>query len=110
MYEKYTHQSLPGKYYRELLGSAICVFNSNNAFIIETILRMDISGRYDWYHLTDLESGRLRKNVHDTISKECGEEIESLFSKLAIGTPSTNQQIHTDRPPLNCRDLLQKTA
>ena len=32
------------------------------------------------------------------------------ISKLAIGTPSTNQQIHTDRPPLNCRDLLQKTA
>ena len=31
-------------------------------------------------------------------------------SKLAIGIPSTNQQIHTDRPPLNCRDLLQKTA
>ena len=82
MYEKYTHQSLPSKYYRELLGSAICVFNSNNAFIIETILRMDISGRYDWYHLTDLESGRLRKNVHDTISKECGEEIESLFVEL----------------------------
>lgn len=25
-------------------------------------------------------------------------------SKLAIGTPSTNQQMHTDRPPLNCRD------
>ena len=71
MYEEYTHQSLPGKYYRELLGSAICVFNSNNAFIIETILRMDISGQYDWYHLTDLESGRLRQNVHDTISKEC---------------------------------------
>ena len=33
-----------------------------------------------------------------------------FISKLAIGTPSTNQQIHTDRPPLNCRDLLQKTA
>ena len=32
------------------------------------------------------------------------------ISKLAIGIPSTNQQIHTDRPPLNCRDLLQKTA
>ena len=26
------------------------------------------------------------------------------ISKLAIGIPSTNQQIHTDRPPLNCRD------
>ena len=30
--------------------------------------------------------------------------LESPESKLAIGTPSTNQQIHTDRPPLNCRD------
>lgn len=47
MYEDYTRQSLPEKYYRELLGTALCVFNSNNAFIIETILRMDISGNYD---------------------------------------------------------------
>lgn len=39
-----------------------------------------------------------------------GVEILLSISKLAIGTPSTNQQIHTDRPPLNCRDLLQKTA
>lgn len=39
-----------------------------------------------------------------------GEVLKMLISKLAIGTPSTNQQIHTDRPPLNCRDLLQKTA
>lgn len=37
-------------------------------------------------------------------------EGKICLSKLAIGTPSTNQQIHTDRPPLNCRDLLQKTA
>ena len=29
---------------------------------------------------------------------------QTTESKLAIGTPSTNQQIHTDRPPLNCRD------
>ena len=94
MYEEYTHQSLPGKYYRELLGSAICVFNSNNAFIIETILRMDISGRYDWYHLTDLESGRLRQNVHDIISKECGEEIEYLFVDLI---QRRNRIIHSYR-------------
>lgn len=38
------------------------------------------------------------------------ENIRIPISKLAIGIPSTNQQIHTDRPPLNCRDLLQKTA
>ena len=82
MYEEYTRQSLPSKYYRELLGSAICVFNSNNAFIIETILRLNVSNQYNWYCLTDLESGRLRPSVHDTISKECGEEIESLFVEL----------------------------
>ena len=30
--------------------------------------------------------------------------VRDRESKLAIGTPPTNQQIHTDRPPLNCRD------
>lgn len=32
------------------------------------------------------------------------------ISKLAIGIPSTNQKIHTDRPPLNCRVYQQKIA
>lgn len=41
MYENYTRHSLPDKEYRELLGSAICVFNSNNSFIIENVLRED---------------------------------------------------------------------
>jgi len=41
MYEEYSKQALPSKKYRELLGSALCVFNSNNAFIIENILRVD---------------------------------------------------------------------
>ena len=38
MYENYTRQSLPSRKYRELLGSAVCVFNSNNSFVIENIL------------------------------------------------------------------------
>ena len=41
MYERYTRQSLPSKNYRELIGTALCVFNSNNGFIIENILRVD---------------------------------------------------------------------
>ena len=49
MYEDYTRQSLPSKEYRELLGSALCVFNSNNAFIIENILREDGGANYNWY-------------------------------------------------------------
>lgn len=49
MYENYTRQALPSKKYRELLGSALCVFNSNNAFVIENILRSDDNSEYSWY-------------------------------------------------------------
>ncbi|NME53250.1 selenium binding protein [Desulfovibrio piger] len=80
MYEEYTQQALPEKQYRELLGSALCVFNSNNSFIIETVLRH--SNSYSWYSLIDLESGKLKKVVRDAISKEYGDDIEKLFSDI----------------------------
>ena len=35
MHESCTKQSLPSRDYRALLGSALCAFNSNNAFVIE---------------------------------------------------------------------------
>lgn len=41
MYEDYSKQALPYKEYRELIGTAICVFSSNNAFIIENIIKTD---------------------------------------------------------------------
>lgn len=94
MYENYTKQALPKKHYRELLGTALCVFNSNNAFIIETILRLDFSGKYDWYHLTDLESGLLKPSVHNVISNQCGVEIENLFVDLI---KRRNRIIHSYR-------------
>lgn len=81
MYESYTRQSLPSKEYRELLGTALCVFNSNNGFIIENIIRTNTS--FDWYELIDKESGNLRKCISETISKECGTtEIEDLFLEI----------------------------
>lgn len=43
MYENYTRQSLPTKEYRELVGTALCVFNSNNGFIIENLIKTDNS-------------------------------------------------------------------
>ncbi len=94
MYENYTRQALPEKHYRELLGTALCVFNSNNAFIIETILRLDISGKYDWYHLTDLESGKLKPSVHNVIATKCGSEVEDLFAELV---ERRNRIIHSYR-------------
>lgn len=94
MYENYTKQALPEKYYRELLGTALCVFNSNTAFIIKTILRMDNSGKYDWYKLTDLESGKLRPSVHNVISTKYGSAVENLFVDLV---KRRNRIIHSYR-------------
>lgn len=82
MYEPYSRQALPEKEYRELLGSALCVFNSNNAFIIENILRSDDDNVYNWYDLIDLESGRLKGKIRETISDKSNDEIETLFSQL----------------------------
>ena len=81
MYEDYTKQSLPTKKYRELLGSALCVFSSNNGFMIENIIKTNDS--FDWYELIDKESGLLRKVVSETISNKCGNtEIEDLFLEI----------------------------
>lgn len=81
MYERYTRQALPSKEYRELLGSAICVFNSNNAFVIENILHTD-STTNNWYDLVDLTSGALSRKINDTISRRAGNDIAKLFSEL----------------------------
>lgn len=51
MSENYTRQALPSRSYRELLGSAVCVFNSNNQFIENILLN------YNWYELIEMTSG-----------------------------------------------------
>ena len=94
MYESYTRQSLPTKQYRELLGSAICVFNSNNAFIIENILKCDDLGKYDWYNLMDMNSGELKGSVREVITSKCGNKIEALFAKII---EMRNRIIHSYR-------------
>lgn len=81
MYENYSRQSLPSREYRELLGSALCVFSSNNGFIIENIIHTDTS--LNWYDLIDRESGKLKACISDTISKKTGnKEIENLFLEI----------------------------
>lgn len=81
-YMSITRQSLPCQYYRELLGTALCVFNSNNSFMIENILRIDDAK--DWYMLIDKESGRLKTQVADTIGQcgDTGRKAEDLFNKI----------------------------
>lgn len=92
MYENYTRQAVPSRKYRELLGTAICVFNSNNAFVIENILRSDDNGQYDWYSLIDRESGKLKEPIQNTIAKKTNEKIGELFSEIVT---MRNRIIHS---------------
>ena len=80
MYESYTRQALPSKEYREILGAALCVFVSNNQFIIENILNIDPLN--SWYKLIDKTSGELRKDVKNTISEIANKDIEILFEEI----------------------------
>ena len=82
MYERYTRQSLPSKNYRELIGTALCVFNSNNGFIIENILRVDTNGTYTWHQLIDEMSGKLKPIIKETITANSDSGIADLFEEI----------------------------
>ena len=103
MYEEYSRQSLPSKRYRELLGSAICVFNSNNQFIIENILRIDDSN-YSWYELIDKTSGDLSQAVKQTISKNSDTKIATLFLSIIA---QRNRILHSFQVTENEQQILR---
>lgn len=72
--------SLPKERYLLLLGIGISVFSSNNSFIIENILRTDPA--YSWYELIDLESGKLKPIIKETISTKTNIKISEKFSEI----------------------------
>ncbi|KAB2329421.1 selenium binding protein [Bacillus mesophilum] len=82
MYENYTKQALPSDEYRELIGSAVCAFNSNKGFIIENILKKDVDKAYTWYELIETPAGGLREPIQETITKHSDESISSLFYEI----------------------------
>ena len=103
MYEDYSRQALPPKNYRELLGSAICVFNSNNQFIIENILRID-NMSYNWYELIDKTSGGLSEPIKETITKNSDTQITVCFSDLIS---KRNRIIHSFQITDNDEQILR---
>lgn len=78
----YTRQSLPDDDYLRLLGASLCVFNSNNAFLIENILKLDEQDQYDWYELIDLVSGKLAEKIKNVIAGDDGDEVHRQFIEL----------------------------
>lgn len=78
MNKEHTKQSLPKENYLILLGTALSVFSSNNGFIIENIIRTEDT--YDWYELIDMESGRLKPYIDQSITQKSGDStIRDLF-------------------------------
>ena len=82
MYENITNQTLPDRDYRELLGTAISVFNSNNSFMIENILKIN-EDQHNWWELIDKTSGSI---LYKVIEKQYGniipKDIVSIFADL----------------------------
>jgi hypothetical protein len=103
MYEEYSRQALPSKRYRELLGSSICVFNSNNQFVIENILRID-NETYNWHELIDKTSGQLSTPVKETITKNSDSKIAELFSSII---DKRNRIIHSFQITENNEQILR---
>ncbi len=104
-YESYTKQALPNKKYRELLGSAICVFNSNNSFVIENILKHDYNDEYSWHRLIDETSGILAKPIKETITKNSDAKIADLFREIVS---MRNRIVHSFQ--ITDKDKTQKLA
>ncbi|WP_270359922.1 selenium binding protein [Limosilactobacillus mucosae] len=92
MYENYTRQSLPEKDYRELLGTALCVFNANNQFIIENILK--ISGdQHNWWELMDKTSGSI---LHKVMIEQYGDIVpENIIELFNILVKKRDRIVHS---------------
>ena len=71
-----TRQSLPSERCRLLLGTAISVFNSNNNFVIENLLKSDELSL--WYKLIDMPSGGVKSYAKGRLP----DEIIDLFGEV----------------------------
>lgn len=89
MYEDYTRQALPTKEYRELLGTALCVFNSNTQFVIENLIYNKPSKL--WYELTDKMCGKLLEDIRHELSTY-DDNVADLYKEL---TDKRNRIIHS---------------
>ena len=89
MYETFTKQALPSKEYRELLGTAICVYNSNTSFLIENLRHKN--NFLSWYELLDKQGNKLQIEIE----KELNEIAPDICEKYKKLTQKRNRIIHS---------------
>lgn len=100
MYETHTRQSLPSKEYRELLGTAICVYNSNTSFLIEILTYKN--SLLSWHKLLDMQGNELQKKIENEFN-----EIDPTIShKYKSITQKRNRIIHSFQITYNDEQIL----
>lgn len=93
MYMDYTRQSLPTKHYLELLGASLCVFNSNNNFVIENILKYKTEDeKTNWHNLIDKTSGQIAEIIKLSLPNEYDDKLFNAFDSLV---KKRNRIIHS---------------
>lgn len=106
MYEDYTRQALPSRRYRELLGTALCVFNANNQFVIENILRVGgVSETWaTLFNPSPDNSDGLQLNIKRTITKHSNRKIGALFGEIVA---VRNRIVHSVQITENDEQILR---
>ena len=95
MYENYTKQALPERHYRELLGTALYVFNTNCEFIIEIVRRLGIPEKYDWY-----------KALYTDVTKNLS-PIETSNAKFIKALESGGEASETKEKQTSCDEAFE---
>lgn len=73
---------LPEDDYLRLLGACVFLFERLNAFIVELLGYTGLAQQHDWYHLIDMESGRLVRYVEEGIDVPLGIDAAGRFRSL----------------------------
>lgn len=94
MYEEYTRQALPSKKYRELIGTALIVFNANNSFLIENFLNsVEQDADINWHELIDKTSGILEKIIRKNIPQS--DNLNRVLEEFKELVEKRNRIIHS---------------
>lgn len=95
-----SRQSLPDPNYISMVGTALCVFNQNNAFVIEN--RLYKQSEPNWHRLMCRTSGQISKNLQSIL--DCDVELATLFSELV---EMRNRIIHSFQITKDGRQILR---
>jgi hypothetical protein len=86
----------------KLIGISTIAFNSNLQFLIKNYLTKSENSDDDWWTLTDIEAGQIRRRTKDFLIENGFDEIDAVFNDLVN---KRNRIIHSFS--VTCQDGTQ---